>query len=171
MATARKKTSPFDEEETTEVGTPATTDEAQADSPWEEGVTFTGEKTADANHATMIIKGKGYDGSSISVRGNSIPDLVAQVKEHWDDLQRVVKAAAELGKTFSELSGPSDSPKASTGRSEGNTGTSQTPAWVGSCEHGPRNHRSGVKNGNAWEAGFCPDDVDGCKPAWKPKGR
>jgi len=174
MATARSnKKSPFDEEEATPEVDNTTADEAQTDTPWEEGVTWveSNTKTADANHATMIIKGKGYDGSSISVRGNSIPDLVAQVKEHWDDLQRVVKAAAELGKTFSELSGPSDSPKASTGRSEGNTGTSQTPAWVGSCEHGPRNHRSGVKNGNAWEAGFCPADADGCKPAWKPKGR
>lgn len=171
MATTRKKTSPFDEDVPAEE-TNTTADEAQTETPpWEEGSADNGPKTADANHATMIIKGKGYDGSSISVRGNSIPDLVAQVKEHWEDLQRVVKAAAELGKTFSELSGPSDSPKASPGRSEGNTGTSQTPAWVGSCDHGPRKHASGVKNGNAWEAGFCPSDVDGCKPVWKPKGK
>lgn len=165
MAARTTKKSPFDEDTTPEVD--STADEAQAE--------VTGHviefKTQDANHATMIIKGKGYDGSSISVRGNNIADLKSQIKEHWQDLTDVVKAAAELGKTFSELSGPSDSPKASTGRSEGNTGTSQTPDWVGSCAHGARNHRSGVKNGNPWEAGFCPSDVDGCKPVWKPKGR
>lgn len=172
MAARTAKKSPFDEDTTPEVDT--TADEAQAEAPWEQGLLDGGStviKTADANHATMIIKGRGYDGSSISVRGNSIADLKAQIKEHWQDLTDVVTAAAELGKTFSELSGPSDSPKASTGRSEGNTGTSQTPDWVGSCAHGARNHRSGVKNGNPWEAGFCPSDVDGCKPVWKPKGR
>lgn len=161
------KKSPFDEENEPGQDNVPAGDEAQTE--------VTGSvvefKTQDANHATMIIKGKGYDGSSISVRGNSIADLKEQIKEHWGDLTDVVKAAAELGKTFSELSGPSDSPKASPGRSEGNTGTSQTPDWVGSCAHGARNHRSGVKNGNAWEAGFCPSDVDGCKPVWKPKGR
>jgi len=163
-----KKSSPFDDDNTepgqdnAPVGDEAQTQIGNYD------VTL---KTQDANHATMIIKGKGYDGSSVSVRGNNIADLKAQIAEHWTDLTDVVKAAAELGKTFSELSGPSDSPKAATASSGGNTGTSQTPAWVGSCEHGPRNHRSGVKNGNAWEAGFCPADVDGCKPAWKPKGK
>jgi hypothetical protein len=175
MATTRTKKSPFDDENTEPGQDNAPVgDEAQTETPpWEDGAgdVEVGVKTADANHATMIIKGKGYDGSSISVRGNSIPDLVQQVKEHWEDLNRVVKAAAELGKTFSELSGPSDSPKAPASTSGGNTGGSQTPAWVGSCDHGPRNHRSGVKNGNAWEAGFCPADVEGCKPAWKPKGK
>jgi hypothetical protein len=168
MATARTpKKSPFDADTEPGQDNAPGGDEAQT----EIGNHVVDFKTADANHATMIIKGKGYDGSSISVRGNSIADLKAQIAEHWTDLTDVVTAAAELGKTFSELSGPSDSPKASTGRSEGNTGTSQTPDWVGSCAHGPRNHRSGVKNGNPWEAGFCPSDADGCKPVWKPKGR
>lgn len=165
MATARTKKSPFDED--VDVPEDTTADEAQAE--------VTGHviefKTQDANHATMIIKGKGYDGSSISVRGNNIADLKSQIKEHWQDLTDVVKAAAELGKTFSELSGPSDSPKAAGGNSGGSTGTFQTPAWVGSCVHGARKHASGVKNGNPWEAGFCPDDVEGCKPQWKPKGK
>lgn len=162
------KKSPFDDD--TEPGqdnVPAG-DEAQTEIT---GYTVDVQTTPDGNHCTMIIKGKGYDGSSVSVRGNNIADLKAQIKEHWQDLTDVVTAAAELGKTFSELSGPSDSPKASTASSGGNAGTSQTPDWVGSCAHGPRTHRSGVKNGNPWEAGFCPADVEGCKPAWKPKGR
>lgn len=165
MAARTTKKSPFDEDTTPEVDT--TADEAQA----EVGNHVVEFKTQDANHATMIIKGRGYDGSSISVRGNDIADLKAQIAQHWEDLKAVVKAAAELGTVFSELSGPSDSPKAATGRSGGNQGTSETPDWVGSCAHGARNHRSGVKNGNPWEAGFCPSDVDGCKPVWKPKGR
>lgn len=159
------KKSPFDED--VDVPEDTTADEAQT----EIGNYDVTLKTQDANHATMIIKGKGYDGSSVSVRGNSIPDLKAQIKEHWNDLTDVVKAAAELGNTFSELSGPSDSPKAAGGNSGGNTGASQTPAWVGSCDHGPRKHQSGVKNGKAWEAGFCPDGDDDCKPVWKPKGK
>lgn len=167
MATARTKKSPFDDDNEPGQDNVPGGDEAQAEvSGYDVSV-----KTADANHATMIIKGKGYDGSSVSVRGNSIADLKVQIKEHWGDLTDVVKAAAELGKTFSELSGPSDSPKAAGGNSGGSTGTSQTPAWVGSCVHGARKHASGVKNGNPWEAGFCPDEVEGCKPQWKPKGR
>lgn len=164
MATRAKK-SPFDDDNTepgqdnVPVG-----DEAQA----EIGNYDVTVKTDDANHATMIIKGRGYDGSSVSVRGSNIADLKEQIKTHWGDLTDVVKAAAELGTTFSELSGPSDSPKAATGRSGGNAGTSETPAWVGSCSHGPRVHKSGVKNGKPWEAGFCPED-DKSHVVWKPK--
>lgn len=166
MATARTaKKSPFDEDTEPGQDTMPGGDEAQA----EIGNYDVTVKTNDANHATMIIKGRGYDGSSVSVRGNNIADLKAQIKEHWQDLTDVVKAAAELGTTFSELSGPSDSPKASTGRSGGNTGTSETPAWVGSCACGPRVHRSGVKNGKPWEAGFCANDVKD-HVVWKPKG-
>jgi hypothetical protein len=166
MAARTTKKSPFDDE-IDEPGqdTMPGGDEAQTEIGGYD-VTL---KTQDANHATMIIKGKGYDGSSVSVRGNSIPDLKAQIKEHWADLTDVVTAAAELGKTFSDLSGPSDSPKAAASNSGANTGTSETPAWVGACSHGPRKHQSGVKNGKAWEAGFCPGGDDDCKPVWKPK--
>lgn len=166
MATRTAKKSPFDDDNEPGQDTMPVGDEAQT----EIGNYDATLKTQDANHATMIIKGKGYDGSSVSVRGNNIADLKAQIKENWQDLTDVVKAAAELGKTFSELSGPSDSPKASPASSGGNAGTSQTPAWVGACAHGPRKHQSGVKNGKPWEAGFCPDGDADCKPQWKPKG-
>lgn len=158
------KKSPFDDDTEPGQDTMPVGDEAQA----EIGSYDVTLKTQDANHATMIIKGKGYDGSSVSVRGNSIPDLKAQIKEHWGDLTDVVKAAAELGKTFSELSGPSDGPRPAGGNSGGSTGTSETPAWVGSCACGPRVHRSGVKNGKPWEAGFCPND-EKTHVVWKPK--
>lgn len=164
MATARKKISPFDDDNEPGQDNAPVGDEAQTEIG-DYDVTL---KTQDANHATMIIKGKGYDGSSVSVRGNSIPDLKAQIKEHWSDLTDVVKAAAELGKTFSELSGPSDGPAASKGNSGGSTGTSETPAWVGACACGPRVHKSGVKNGKAWEAGFCSNDIRE-HAVWKPK--
>lgn len=167
MATrSTAKKSPFDDDNEPGQDTMPGGDEAQT----EVGNYDVTLKTQDANHATMIIKGKGYDGSSVSVRGNSIPDLKAQIKEHWGDITDVVKAAAELGKTFSELSGPSDGPRPAGGNSGASAGTSQTPAWVTACAHGMRKHVSKVKNGKPWEAGFCPDDVDGCAPQWKPKG-
>lgn len=123
----------------------------------------------DQNYVTVILKGgTGYGAPSISIRGGSIPDALAQMKGHDDDLKELVQAAAKYGKAFGRIV-DGDKPQAGGGGQ-----AQERPAHQSApggeeryCKHGSMEFKSGMsKAGNSYKGFFCPsrDRADQCKP-------
>lgn len=140
-------------------------------------------ETPDQNHCTMILKGKGYDAPSISIRGGNIEDLHKQVFDNAKLLEELIQRAAVMGKTFNEAfagseksggggytnRGQNSSQGGSQGRTQGKPAqaTAHPKGRQEFCQHGEMEFKTGLgKNDKMWGAFDCKVDPKGC-----PKGR
>lgn len=159
-------------------------DEAQTEFEW--SGTFEMKEdtmtTPDQNHCTMILKGKGYDAPSISIRGGNIQDLHNQVMDNAKLLEELITRAAAMGKTFNEAfagsekaggggytnRGQNSSQGGSQARTEGRPAAATQGPWgEQSCKHGVMTFKSGQgDDGSFWQGYFCPAPrgaTDKCK--------
>jgi len=167
---------PFaDEPQNTSVSAPAPT---PAQNPWEDSPTVTtaqpaDQATTDQNYVTVILKGgAGYDAPSISIRGANIPDVLAQVEQHGQDLQKLLQVTAKVAAFFNAQVGSSEGsfrrPSAPQQRQPRPGQPEQARQHPGGetqhCAHGERIYKTGIskKNGQPYEAFFCRSNV--CSP-------
>lgn len=158
-------------------------DEAQTEFEWTG--TFEAENTVNAwtpdqNHCTMILKGKGYDAPSISIRGGNIEDLHKQVFDNAKLLEELIQRAAAMGKTFNEAfagsekaggggytnRGQNSSQGGSQGRTQGKPASANKgPLGDQYCDHGLKKFWSKLDDDNKLvQIYYCPDRQ--CKPQY-----
>lgn len=142
----------------------------------------------DQNYVTVILKGgRGYGAPSVSIRGASISDALAQVKSQEAALKELLQISARYGTAYGRLvdgdapqggqsNGGGQQRQQSGGRPGEPANAKSKPDYVKQeyCAHGAMTWNAGFKDGKAWGGHFCPlpkGAQDKCDPVWaKLKG-
>lgn len=118
------------------------------------------------NDWTVQVSPKLPDGSLINVRGMSVDAVVADLlslaekSAQLTDAMRLIAAAGtavNAGHAAAQAAPAAPAPAAWTPPATAATAApaASQPGAAPSCQHGPREYKTGEKNGKTWKAWFC----------------